>query len=355
MHCLGYGPGATSQYGQVPQGPVPYAGPGPGPGGPSQLGYSSYGQQVAGPRMAGQQSTYSMYSGQPHVGDSRMYPMQHAAEQYSSAMHQNAASMSGWQGKIRSSTQVAQPCSKCQNLSTGYPSMNPPAQYSAMGHGSYRPLHPQHAQQQQQQQHAQPHYPHQPPMRHSSQQQQQQQQQPYGAINGPSAAATAAATAKNIPPNYGTAPAASMHPQYPHSQGTPVAMGVGGAYGSAPPIRSAIYSAENSMATSHQQHQQHQQQQQQLHQQQQQQQQQPQPQQPQGGPKPYPYSMQAPYPMSAQHFMPESTAQPHTTQQPQQEVPSVYQQQQQQSAPTQLHSTPHYRYVRHYFCSLNLY
>ena len=100
MLYLGYGPGATSQYGQVPQGPVPYAGPGPGPGatGPNQLGYSSYNQQVVGPRMAGQQSTYSMYSGQPHVADSRMYPMQHGAEQYSGAMHQNAASMSGWQG-----------------------------------------------------------------------------------------------------------------------------------------------------------------------------------------------------------------------------------------------------------------
>lgn len=102
IELSGYGPGATSQYGQVPQGPVPYAGPGPGPGssGPSQLGYSSYAQQVVGPRMAGQQSTYSMYSGQPHVADSRMYPMQHATEQYPSAMHQNAASMSGWQGKF---------------------------------------------------------------------------------------------------------------------------------------------------------------------------------------------------------------------------------------------------------------
>jgi hypothetical protein len=56
--------------------------------------------------------------------------------------------------------------------------------------------------------------------------------------------------------------------------------------------------------------------------------------------------MQAPYPMSAQHYMPESTAQPHTTQQPQQDVSSVYQQQQQQqTAPAQLHNTPHYRHV----------
>lgn len=209
--------------------------------------------------------------------------------------------------------------------------MNPPAQYSAMGHGSYRPLHPQHAQQQQ---HAQPHYPHQAPMRLSGQQQQtSQHQQSYGAgINGPSTAASATAAAKNIPPNYGTASAASMHPQYPHAQGTPVAMS--GAYGSAPPIRSA-YAAENAMASTHQQHQQ----QQQLHQQQQQ----TQPQQPQSAPKPYPYTMQAPYPMPAQHFMPESTAQPHTTQQAQQDVPSVYQQQ--QTAPAQLHNTPHYRHV----------
>lgn len=96
----GYGPAASSQYGQVPQGPVPYAGPGPGPGvnTPNQVGYS-YAQQVVGPRMAGQQSAYSMYSGQPHVSDNRMYPMQHTAEQYPGAMHQNATSMSGWQGK----------------------------------------------------------------------------------------------------------------------------------------------------------------------------------------------------------------------------------------------------------------
>lgn len=96
---------------------MPYAGPGPGPGtgAPSQLGYSSYAQQGVGPRMAGQQSTYSMYSGQPHVADSRMYPMQHAAEQYSSAMHQNAASMSGWQGKFIAFFSILCGC-KCLNF-----------------------------------------------------------------------------------------------------------------------------------------------------------------------------------------------------------------------------------------------
>jgi hypothetical protein len=51
--------------------------------------------------------------------------------------------------------------------------------------------------------------------------------------------------------------------------------------------------------------------------------------------------------MSAQHYMPESTAQPHTTQQPQQDVPSVYQQQQ-QTASAQLHNTPHYRHVTYH-------
>ena len=227
---------------------------------------------------------------------------------------------------------------------------NPSAQYSAMGHGSYRPLHPQHAQQQQQQaqqqpqQHAQPHYPHQAPMRHAS----QPQQQPYGgSVNGPAAAAAAAAAAavaaaKNIPPNYGSAATATapMHPvhgsqQYPHpsQQQQP---GIGGAYGfAAPPasVRSSMYPAESSMGHPQQQHQQ------------QHQQQQPQ----QRGPKPYPYSMQTPYSMSAQHFMSESTGQPHTNQQTQQDVPSVYQQQQPkqqpkpQPVPNQMHNSAHYR------------
>jgi len=184
--------------------------------------------------------------------------------------------------------------------------VNPSAQYSAaaMGHGSYRPLHPQqHAQQQQQQ-----HYPHQqqqqaqPPMRSQQQLAPQQQQQPgYGALNGPSAAATAAA-AKNIPPNsYGATPAAPvMHPQYPH----------GSAYGSAPaPIRPAMYSADSNTLSGHPQQQQH-------HAQQQQQ------------PKPYqPYSMQSSYSMGAhqQFGMSESTAQqqPHTASQPAQ-VPAYF-------------------------------
>jgi len=118
----GYGPGASSQYGQVPQGPVPsYAGPGPGPGYPQ-----SYPQQAVGPRMpsqpAGPSSSYSMYGSgggglqQPHAvptaatdqhGRMQMqYPsaMQHtvpAAEQYPGIpMHQNAAAMSGWQGLL---------------------------------------------------------------------------------------------------------------------------------------------------------------------------------------------------------------------------------------------------------------
>lgn len=182
---------------------------------------------------------------------------------------------------------------------TAYPSMgvNPSTQYSAaaMGHGSYRPLHPQqHASQQQQQQQ---HYPQQqqqpqPPMRT-----QPQQQQTYGALNGPSAAATAssAGVAKNIPLNsYGSAPAAPlMHPQYQQH-------GVG--YGAAPtPIRPAMYHAESASNMSGHPHQPQQQQQQ---------------------PKPYqPYAMQTSYSMPAQqHFMSESTAQqqppPHAAAQP---------------------------------------
>ena len=101
----GYGQGGASQsvYGQVPQGPVPYAGPGPGPGaGQLVAGYSTYAQQAPlGPRMNSQGSAYSMYSASP-MADSRMYPsMPHAAEQYPPGMHQNsAAAMGGWPGQM---------------------------------------------------------------------------------------------------------------------------------------------------------------------------------------------------------------------------------------------------------------
>lgn len=99
---LGYGPGASLQYGQVPQGSVPYPGAGTSSGsGSNQLGYSGYGQQAPlGPRMNSQGSAYSMYSAPP-MGDSRMYPIQHATEQYPSGMHQNATpAMTGWPGQI---------------------------------------------------------------------------------------------------------------------------------------------------------------------------------------------------------------------------------------------------------------
>lgn len=211
--------------------------------------------------------------------------------------------------------------------------MNPSAQYSSLGHGSYRSLHPQ------QQQHAQPHYPHQAPMPRLAGQ--QQQQQAYGSLNGP-AAATATAAAKNIPPNYGAAPAAGIHPQYPHAQGTPV---MGGVYGAGAPIRPGMYPSD-SMGQSHQQ--------QQLHQQQQPQQQQPQApaqpqqqaqqQQAQPGAKPYPYSMQPPYSVSAQHYSTSDSSGPShaTQQQPQQDMSAGYSQQQQPPA-TQHHPAPHYR------------
>jgi len=97
LHAIGYGQAASSQYGQLGQIPVPYAGPGPG-GAP---GYSAYGQQVVGPRMPNQSTAYSMYAGQPHGG----YPMQHtAAEQYpgaaaAAAVTHQPTSMSGWQGE----------------------------------------------------------------------------------------------------------------------------------------------------------------------------------------------------------------------------------------------------------------